>query len=506
MSTRSTAPPRHKANKASESQSVQPANENPANGPRSPRPRVLARFPDMDAKDPLAEPAETFDDFNGRIVNQKVARRILVGMACVLVFAAILPLAFQRGGKMSDEDESVASTPSWQPENPAPEASVAPAWANAATQVGEETSPRNRSASEPAPNGGHTAEAERTASRDIIPDPAEKPGRRSKKEGSLANLGRAIVPPDEAALDGANHRAFGDADRVEPAHTHDADRRYPTVSSTANQASAIPDGHRSAGGYTNQYPAERIEPGYQQGYRPSHRAVGPSERLGAHDAGWDQGRPAPAARTPEPVATPYQGYRDDSTTSQWRDTSYRQANTGTVENRDYVAEPRTGDWSRRNPSAEGNYQASREAYYNPPQTTDYRAGQTAGYRSQPAPHYQPYPSADPRGTPQAAGYRSPPAVDTWSNPAAGAPVQSYRREDNSQLPVRNSQPAPGYYDGARTQAAPGQGRPYYQADGRSAPAAGYTPYDSQPHGAQLQGTIDPSPAPARYDRSDSRLY
>ncbi|MDY0166903.1 MAG: hypothetical protein RBS80_10190 [Thermoguttaceae bacterium] len=272
-------------------------------------------------------------------------------------------------------------------------------------------------------------------------------------------------------------------------------------------------------------------------YGSGYQAAGPEPR-------YQQGGPA-SYREPAPS---YQPYRNDSATAQWQDSTYRDSSGVSAERRDYAAEPASSNWSScgTGPAANScnvphsgdyrtqtaaddrSYQApgyrseqatdyrseqaadyrSKQAadYYRSYQAPDYRSEQASGYQSQQASGYSPQPTANYGYSPQAYDYRSVPATGNWSSPAAGAPSQPYYGTPNSQPSTPGSQPAPGYYDGTGTHTTPGQGMPYYQADRRTEPAAGYAPYNAQPSGAHFQGTIEQPPVPAQYDTSGSRLY
>lgn len=502
--TRPAASLRQEPNRARSSRSAKPVDESPAAGPRSPRPRVLARFPDLDAKQPIDEPVETFAGLDGRIINQKLARRILVGIACLLILAAVLPLAFRREGKKQGAGDTASSQPSWQPENPAPDASVAPVWGDAATRVDEAVLPRRQAAGDSALPAGHddTAGLPHTSTFRAAEPPAaqtpgppkpatdvlEQPRQQSQEQGALANHGQSIVPPDEAALDSAKRGQFDGADRADLARAPEYDRRSPTARSTNNQPSELPHAQSSVDRYGSGYQAAGPEPRYQQGGPAGYREPAPS----------------------------YQPYQNDPAARQWQDSTYRDSSGVSVERRDYAAEPASGNWSSCGTGSAANscnvphsgdyrtqtgadYRSYQAPGYRSQQAADYRSQQPADYRSEQASGYSPQSTANHGYSPQAHDYRSVPATGNWSSPAAGAPSQPY-------YGTPNSQPAPGYYDGTGTHTAPGQGMPYYQADRRTEPAAGYAPYNAQPSGAHFQGTIEQPPVPAQYDTSGSRLY
>lgn len=497
--TQSSATARQEHRKTSDTQTANRATESRSNGPRTPKPKVLARFPDLDAKQPVEECVEPLDGLEGRMINQKLARRILVGMACLLVLAAILPLGFRRDGSTQDEDTATTDRPSWQPENPAPEASMAPAWANVATEVGEETSAQSGATSVPAPDGGHETRTQSTSSQEPGADSRQAHDQFIRDETLPASRVRSRPRYDGDVSDNAS-RTPSDGDYRES--VSGADRRYPTVSSTSNRASALPDTQAPVRGYAGDYQAAGSEPPYRQSYRPVETTGQP----GVADVNQDYGRPTAPADYRE-HAPSHQAYRTDSTNTRWRGSDYSRTDAGMDGNQRYVAEPGTDNWSRHNTPPMADYR-------NPPQAADSRSHQAAHYHSyqardyrvEPVPDHRPYPAPNYRNTPHAPDYRSAPATDSWSPPAPSAPAQPYRSPPDSQLPPPNSQPGPGYYDGTRTQVTPGHEMPHYQADRRSEPGSGYAPYGSPPEGARLHGTIEQPPVPAQYDSSGSRLY
>ncbi len=409
----------------------------------------------------------------------------------VLVLAAVLPMAFQRRGS---RDEAERAKPAWQPENPAPDASLAPAWNEAATQVGEQVQPRDEAAPKPAlperdasfgtpdapssPSAGQYV-AEVPQSSDPATDSAALTTWNSEDHGTTANRSHSIVPPGDAGM------ADGRTGYPERANWPEADRRDYPATINANREAAVPHVQPEYGGYREPYPS-RPEPSQQRGYGGG----GAPESYAQHGAsGWDHSRTAAPPNHREP-AQPYPTYRNDPPAAAWREPQYRATDPNAVQPRGYGA-PAT-------PGPEG-----RSAYYPPAGADNRYAPAGTDYRYQPA--------ADNRYAPAGTDYRHQPAANYRAEPYPsnyGTAPQEPRAPGYAPHGREGGayQPAPGYYDGGDTRPAPSGAAPYYQADRRYEAGAGYAPHGAQPGEAQFQGTIGQPPAPSRYDTGGSRVY
>ncbi len=462
--------------------------------PRTPRPRVLARFPDLDAPEPSLEPAPGFPELGGRIINQKLAGRILGGIAVVLVLAAVLPLALRRDGSKENPDDQAEAKPSWQPENPAPDAELAPAWNNAATQVGERAQPRERASVEPAPPLEPEAPAEglppsplrdteRTASREaepLMPGPdAPTPTAWHREPDAPAHPGQSIAPRTDAGLD------LAPGDRSERSDWEEADRRYPGPTSTANRETAIPEADSRGAGHRDAYQPAQPEPSY------------------GREQGWGSGYDPPS-RSEYPHAPRSGDYHPAP------QTNYRAA-----PGQDYRATP--GQEYRATPGQDyggapgHDFRAAPGHDYRSTPGQDYRAAPGQDYRPTPG-HHRAAPGHDYRSAP-VADYRSTPGAEYRSPAAAEWPAQPYQASPGSHQPPANpygpspyTQPAPGYREGSGAGTAPSGTSPYYQADRQYGAGAEYAPHRAQPAEAHFRGTIEQPPAPNRYENSGSRLY
>ena len=499
MSTTNSVQRGQNSAKASSNVPEQPKSARSGDGFRTPMPRVLARFPDLDASETSEEPVETLAGLDGRIVNQKLATRVLLGVAVVLLLMAVVPLAFQRKGGKDDSDSAASNKPSWQPENPAPEASAAPPWNDAARQIGKSPLSSEDIRMEPAPALDYrgSADPSRTpalpAATELTSDPARPPRAATEdawEQATLANRGQSLALTEDSARMDNGQRANGSADG--------GDSQYHARHSTSNRASAIPDAQQPVGGYrdgyqanqyqANQYQANQYQAGqyqagqYQAGqpvpsYRQGYGTGSYAEQSGSYGATvHEDGRPAAPTVYQESVPVP--SYRDDSRTSSWREPAYRSTDGGAAATRGYAAQT---------PASGGGQSA-----YNGETGGDYRQVPVADYRypSQPA-DYGTTPAADYSSQPYRPDYREPRRND--------APQQQY---GNGYSPEPGAyRPTSGYQDGASASVAPARGAPYYQADRRYEATTGYAPHETQPGEARFQGTIEQAPV-----GSGSRLY
>ncbi len=509
MSTTNSVPRGQKYAKASSSVPEESESGRSVNGFRTPMPRVLARFPDLDVSETSEEPVETLAGLDGRIINQKLATRVLFGIAVVLLLVAVLPLAFQRKGDKTDSDSAASTKPSWQPENPAPEASAAPPWNDASRQVDGAILPSENTRMEPASALENRGSAN-PSSTPVLPaaskltsEPSRPPRAATedaRERAALANRGQSLVLNEDSTRMDNGQQATGGADGI--------DSRHHTQYSTINRASAIPDVQQPADGYrgdyqanqyqanqyqanqyqanqyqanqyqanqyqANQYQASQPAPTYRQGYGTGTYA----EQSGGYGATVrDDSRPTAPTVYQESVPSPL--YRDDSRTNSWQEPAYRSTDSGAVAPQGYPAQaPAGGDaQSAYNGSTGGDYRQVPVADYRyPSQSADYRSTPTADYPSQP---YRP-------------NYREPRQND--------APQQQYGN-GYSQEPGAY-RPTSEYQNGTGASVAPARGAPYYQADRRNEAATGYVPHQAQPGEARFQGTIEQAPA-----SSGSRLY
>ncbi len=475
MSTTNSVQRGQKSAKTSSNMPEQPKSICSGDGFRTPMPRVLARFPDLDASETCEEPVETLAGLDGRMVNQKLVTRVLLGVAAVLLLMAVVPLAFQRKGGEADSNSAASTKPSWQPENPAPDASAAPAWNDAPRQVDRSALSSESTRMEPAPaldSAGPSRTPALPVATELTSDPARPP--RAATEGAweqaaLANRGQSLALTEDSARMDNGQRANGSADGV--------DSQYHAQHSTINRPSAIPDAQQPVGGYrgdyqANQYQANQPVPSYRQGYGTGSYA----EQSGSYGATVREDS-RPAAPTVYQESVPAPSYRDDSRTSSWQEPAYRSTDGGAVAPRGYAAQtPAGGGQSAYNGGTGGDYRQVPAADYRyPSQPADYRSTPAADYSSQP---YRP-------------DYREPRRND--------APQQQY---GNGYSPEPAAyRPTSGYQDGAGASVAPARGAPYYQADRRYEATTGYAPHAAQPGEARFQGTIEQAPV-----SSGSRLY
>lgn len=484
MSTTNSVQRGQKSAKASSNVPKQLESAYSADGFRTPVPRVLARFPDLDDNATSEEPVETLAGLDGRIVNQKLATRVLLGVAVVLLLMAVVPLVFQRKGGKTDSDSAASAKPSWQPENPAPEASAAPPWNDAARQIDRSPLPSESIRMEPATALDYRGSADPSrapalpAATELASDPARTPRAATEnawEQAALANRGQSLALTEDSARMDNGQRANGGADG--------ADSQYQAQHSTINRASAIPDAQQPVGGYrddyqasqyqANQYQASQPVPSYRQGYGTGSYAE-QSNSYGATVR--DDSRPAAPTVYQESVSAP--SYRDDSRTNSWQEPAYRSTDGGAVAPRGYPAQAPAGGGGQSvyNGSTGGDYRQVPVADYRyPSQAADYRSTPTADYSSQP---YRP-------------DYREP----RQNNARQQQYGNEYSQEPGAYRPTS------GYQDGAGASVAPAQGTPYYQADRRYEAATGYAPHETQPGEARFQGTIEQAPV-----NSGSRLY
>ncbi|MDZ7619807.1 MAG: hypothetical protein U1E05_22645 [Patescibacteria group bacterium] len=447
--------------------SEQPKNDASGEGFRTPVPRVLARFPDVEAGEKPEETVEPLAGLDGRIVNQKLATRVLLGVAVVLLLVAVLPLVFQRKGGEPHSGDAASAKPAWEPENPAPLASAAPAWGGAAGAVSPPGFPDGGARVEALPEVDYRGAGE-SSRMPAMPAAAgvaaDASGAGAWEQASLANRGQSLGPAEESrGVDARRQAAIGGDGR---------DSGYHSQYTATNQPSAISGDPSYAGGYRGDHPSGQAG----AGYRPDYAAGVYAEQSGGYRAPIrDDSRPAAYQ---EPIPS-HQAYRDDSRTGAWQEPAYRSTQADAGAQQGYAAQPSAGG-------------AGQSGYYGPA-GGDYRQAPAADYR---------YPSqtADYRANPAADYSAEPPRPDyreTWQNQP---PRQQYGNGGYGQDPGMYRSTS-GYRDDAGASLAPAQGAPYYQADRRYEANGRNAPYEAQPGAAQFQGTIEQAPV-----SSGSRLY
>ncbi len=522
MSTTKPAPRWQELRKASGSDPEAPQDGRSNLAPSTPKPRVLARFPDLDAPEPAAQPAaETapgFPDFEGRIINQKLAGRILAGVAVVLVLTAVLPLALRRDGSKENADEAAAK-PSWQPENPAPEAAVAPAWNDAATEVGERTQPREQVAVEPPtplepstpadpPEPSPLRDAERTASREPAPlEPEADSAAQTTSNGAenaAANQKQSIAPRTEGGFNDAPDDRFQRPDWTE------TDRRHPAATTSANRETAIPDAGSPGADDRDPYQPAQPEPSYGREPRGDSGYDPPAHAEYRHTPRWGDYRPAPETRYHSAPETRYHSAPETRYHSA-PETRYHSA----PEN-DYRSasghDHRAAAGHDHRAAAGHDHRAAAGHDHRAAAGHDHRAAAGHDHRAAAGHDHRAAAGHDYRAAPM-GDYRSPPGAEYRSPSAAQMPVHPYQATPNSHQPTPNAyrpaphtQSPPDYHDGGGARTGPSGTSSYYQADQRYGAPPNYAPYGGQPGEARFQGTIEPAPAPNRYDNSGSRLY
>ncbi len=516
MPTTNSVPRGQKTVKGSGSEPESTQGAGKTGGFRTPVPRVLARFPDLDAKEGGVEvPTETLPSFEGRFVHQKLAMRILVGVAVVLVLMAVLPKMFQEKGA-GDSDGTASSKPSWQPENPAPDALAAPPW-NGGGQVTDsaigsadvrpvELPPMDYQAGPDAAARSAVVPATELAAENVG-HPGDGNENRWEQQATTLNREQSLVSADEAAR--MDYRPG-----VSPNADSGANSYYPQ-NSTVNRASAIPDSQLPAAGYGNGYQADASAQPYRQGYGAGAYA----EQSGRYDtAGRDGNRPAAPTAYQEPAAT-YPSYADNgssgssyeagyrssaaSTPSQAYDAGSQGIGGGSADYRDYrqaatgnYRQPDTNDY-RQMPVAD--YRQMPVADYRQSATSDYRQSAAADYRQGAVPDYRQASQPVNSGAGSTSGYPAQPYRSGYGDPRQNELPQQQYGSGYSQ--ESGGYPSTGIQNGTGAGVAPAQGTSYYQADRRNEAGTGNASYGDQPGAAYFQGTIEQAPV-----NSGTRLY
>jgi hypothetical protein len=109
-------------------------------GPHFPRQpaEVLARMPDLESADCELADQGPRRNWDGRILSSRLSVKILAGGALLLVLAAVfLPMLI--GGSDSSDPGSNDGSSRWQPQVPAPSASLAPSWDATSGEVSDWT-------------------------------------------------------------------------------------------------------------------------------------------------------------------------------------------------------------------------------------------------------------------------------------------------------------------------------------------------------------------------------
>jgi len=463
------------------------ASDQAACDPSSPDAAARSATACKSSSDPKADPprkqrpASSLSDrlpgFDGRIINQRLATRILIGGAVALLLIAIVPLAF-RGGDEEDGGEVADAPPAWQPENPAPDAPDAPAWPAAEATPGQPGSYADATPSiAPFSNQGEQVTRGPQAPRSVSAPP-DWPAPTSIDESA----NQAVTPPwsqnggaGQADRDFRNtpaNRALTNQGQSLPSADLPSEMTagndgYGTAPN--RETTPMPDAHSPADRYEGRYQAAQPYPAYRQARRPD-RSVGESASPGPR----------------------YGQAASDSSVDQWS-TAPTDTASGHYPAPDYSSEEFT-------PIDSPSTASPQPASYSAP--NDYRSSYDRG----PSRQDSMYGGALGAGTTQqGAPYQSSP-YDTA--PYQDTPYQNRSTGDTS-YGAEPSRTAP-YQEGRYREAQYPEGG--YRANGYQEPAdpaSSYQPSSraSEPSGAgQAWPATQPSygqPAPSGYERSSS---